>query len=195
MRDYVAIDFETTSFERSSACSIGLMRFDSDGNPLDSYYSLIKPKRPVYNPVCMNVHNIPVDDIESSPSFRAIWPEVASFIGDSPLVAHNAEFDISVLRCTMADWNISGFEDDYYCTLSLSKKIYPELKSHKLTSMASIWGWKYDAHNALADAYIAGRLFYTLCNCWLKDEKELSRFMGRVYKSSKNPFPRHLDLL
>ena len=192
--EYVAIDFETTSFARSSACSVGLVRFDQDGRELDSYYSLIRPRLPMYNPVCMNVHQIPIEEIEDAPTFPEIWDDMRSFIGSSALVAHNAPFDISVLKGPLEDWGLSGVEDDYYCTLSLARILRPDLESHKLTFMANNFGWIYDAHMALSDAMIAGRLFKVFCSDYLADGKALSSFMRSVYRRSSKPFPRHLSV-
>lgn len=189
---YVAIDFETASRCSNSACSIGLVRFDEEGVKMDEYYSLIKPPHPDFDPLCVSIHHIRPEDVEGAPSFCEIWNDISSFISSSPLVAHNAQFDMNVLSSTLDYYGIPIPPVEYYCTLSLSRKLWQK-PSYALTNLAIDLGWSYDAHNALADAETAGRLFSRLCGEYLFDDVLFSRFMKRLYKKSDNPFPRSLS--
>ena len=187
---YVAIDFETASASKDSACSIGLVKMDEDGGVEDRYYSLIRPLDPVFDPFCFQIHHLDPLEILSSPTMADIWSEVKDFIGSLPLVAHNAQFDISVLRGTLASWNIEPIHNQYYCTLSLSRKLWKGQSSYKLTSLASSMGWEYDAHNALADSEVCGRLFALLCKGHIDSSEDADKFFRAVYKDRKTAFPR-----
>lgn len=189
---YVAIDFETANRNSNSACSIGLVRFDEEGCKLDEYYSLIRPPYSVFDPECVAIHHITPEDVSDSPCFNEIWNGIRAFISDSPLIAHNAQFDMNVLSSVLAYWNIPIPPIEYYCTLSLSRKLWT-VPSYALTNLAASLGWEYDAHNALADAEIAGRLFSRLCGEYLFDDELFSKFIKRIYKKSKKPFPRVLS--
>ena len=194
--EYVALDFETASILRDSACSIGLVKFDSEGNIIDRYYSLICPPVLRFDDVCTSVHHLNPLDILKSPTFNEIWPEVYEFIGNRPLVAHNAQFDVGVLSHTLSSWHIKCPEYKYYCTLSLSRKLWKGKRSYRLTSLAEELGWQYDAHNALADAEICGRLFSRLCGEMLFDDKVASAFFSRIYKKGeKHRFPETIIIL
>lgn len=191
--EYVAIDFETASALRDSACSIGLVLFDAEGNELDSYYSLIRPPVLRFDDMCTAVHHLSPYDIASSPSFNEIWPDVSSFIASRPLVAHNAQFDMSVLSHTLHSWNLECPPLDYYCTLSLSRKLWKGKPSYALTSLSYELGWTYDAHNALADATACGRLFSRLCGDVLFNDDMTRSFFSRIYKKGeKHRFPEKL---
>lgn len=189
---YVAIDFETASRAKDSACSIGLVRMDEEGRAIDSYYSLICPPDLYFDPACTAVHHLDPIEVSKAPTFGDIWPEVKAFIGAEPLVAHNALFDIGVLRATLESYRLVPTHNDYYCTLSLSRKLWKGKPSYKLTYLAGELGWFYDAHNALADAEICGKLFSKLCGINLVEEEILSRFFKRIYGKSDKGFPRQI---
>lgn len=190
--EYVAIDFETANTDSDSACSIGLVRFDEEGERLDSYYSLIKPPILFFDPLCTSIHHLKSEDLIKAPHFDEIWSDVKAFIGTSPLVAHNAQFDMRVLSSTLKHYMLDVPKYKYYCTFSLSRKLWKDKESYSLTALASGFGWTYDAHNALSDAETCGRLFSRLCGENLFDEEILDRFFHRVYKTNSKPFPRIL---
>ena len=65
---YTAIDFETAASSSASACSVGLVRMDGEGEVLDTYYSLIQPKSKEFSPVCFSIHHLDPVDILSAPT-------------------------------------------------------------------------------------------------------------------------------
>ncbi len=184
---YVSIDFETASSNPASACSVGLVRMDEEGFVEDRFYSLIAPKQMEFDPRCFAVHHLDPLSIMNAPTIASIWPEMCEFIGNLPLVAHNARFDVSVLRASLESWGIAPIHNDYYCTLSLSRRLWKGRKSYRLTSLAEELGWVYEAHNALADSEICGRLFSRLCGNALFDDETASRFFHRVYRDGSYP--------
>jgi DNA polymerase-3 subunit epsilon len=78
------------------------------------------------------------------------------FIGKLPLAAHNAPFDMGVLRAVLEWYGLKKPACRNFCTLALSRRIWPELKSHALGALAENFGIVYEAHNALADARTCG---------------------------------------
>ncbi|MGN1190345.1 MAG: 3'-5' exonuclease [Candidatus Ornithospirochaeta sp.] len=191
--NYVAIDFETAACRMDSACALGLVRFDCEGEELDSWYSLIRPPVLQFDDVCTQVHHLSPIDISKAPTLLELWPEIKGFIKNDPLVAHNAQFDMNVLRHTLSAWGLEVPPYKYFCTLSLSRKLWKGKRSYKLTSLAEELGWEYDAHNALADAEICGRLFSRLCGEALFNDNVASRFFSRIYKKGeKHVFPETL---
>ena len=69
---------------------------------------LIRPPENDYSGYNIAIHGIRPDDTRQSPEFLEVWREVLEVIGDRPLVAHNASFDLSVLRQSLdqagAEW-------------------------------------------------------------------------------------------
>src|SRR5690554_3987157 len=127
---YVAIDFETANNELISACSVGLAKME-DGQLVDSYYSLISPASPYFSPMNISIHGIRPEEVEGAPTFEEIWPEMLLFIGDDLLIAHNASFDVGILRALLRHYNLPIPAIRYTCTVRISRKIWPEFPSHK----------------------------------------------------------------
>ena len=94
--DYVAIDFETANSRGDSVCSIGLSRF-SDGKEVDRYYALVNPRQ-YFSRGNIQIHGITEDMVAREPDFAGLYPDIRSFIGTDPLVAHFAQFDMSCLQ-------------------------------------------------------------------------------------------------
>lgn len=188
--EFVAIDFETASRRQDSACSIGLVKMDFDGTVKDSYYSLICPPDLYFDPSCTAVHQLDPVEVSKAPTFDDLWDEIKEFISLSPLVAHNASFDIGVLRACISRYDLTAIHNDYYCTLSLSRKLWKGKPSYKLTSLASALGWEYDAHNALEDATTCGRLFSSLCGDNLIDPMVMQNFFSRIYPAGAAGYPK-----
>ena len=177
--EFIAIDFETANRYNHSAVSVGLARMDHKGQVLDSYYKLLRPKYLFFEPMCMSVNGLSEMEIRNADTLETLWPEMSDFIGDLPLVAHNAAFDMSVLKGSLASWGIQVPPFEYYCTLQLSRRLMPCHRSHSLTNLVhEVLDLDYNAHNAADDAYVCGRLFcYMLSREGITDRDDLDDFM------------------
>jgi len=157
--NFVTIDFETAKYSRESACAVGLVRH-IDGKATDTFYSLIRPPELYIRPdFTEQFHGITVDDVKDAPTFADLWDSaIKPLIGDFPLAAHNAPFDMGVLLAVLEWYDLEIPALPYFCTLSLSRRTWPELESHALTSLAETFNIHYNAHNALDDALTCGKL-------------------------------------
>jgi DNA polymerase-3 subunit epsilon len=154
--NFVAIDFETAKYSRESACSVGLVKF-LNGKAADSFYSLICPPVLYIRPDFTGIHGLTVDDVRDAPNFAGVWNNgIRSFIGGLPLAAHNASFDMGVLRAALEWYELPVPPLTYFCTCQLARAAWPELESHALTSLGEYFGIVYNAHNALEDAKTCG---------------------------------------
>jgi DNA polymerase-3 subunit epsilon len=154
--NFITMDFETAKYSRESACAIGLVKF-RDGKAQDSFYSLIRPPILYIRPDFTEIHGITVDDVEDAPTFEELWETgILPFIGDLPLAAHNASFDMGVLQTVLEWYELPVPALNYFCTLILSRNVWPRLKSHSLPNLGAHFGIKYEAHNALDDARTCG---------------------------------------
>lgn len=176
--NFVAVDFETAEYSRESACSIGLVKF-IEGKSADAFYSLIRPPTLYIRPDFTEIHGLTVDDVKNAPAFSELWEsEIKPFIADFPLAAHNAYFDMGVLRAVL-DWY--GLEIPClrnFCTCELSRRTWKGLKSHSLTNLAKHFGIVYDAHNALDDANTCGRLVQMSAEIY--DSKDIPQLLAAV---------------
>lgn len=177
--EFVTIDFETANAYPQSACSVGLAKMDCEGNVLDTYYSLIKPPRgfDTFFSHNIEIHGIHPRDVAEAPDFAYIWPEIEYFVGSCFLVAHNAPFDMNVLRSLIDFYDIEHPDFKYLCSLQISRKIWPHLKSHALTYLSEQFCLDYNAHYALDDAVNCGKVFVKACNGKLISLEDLRKFL------------------
>jgi len=162
VNEFIAIDFETAMYSPDSAISVGLVKY-RDFEAVDAFYSLIRPPRLYVRPDFTEIHGLTADDVRDAPDFGQVWEDkIRGFIGATPLAAHNAAFDIKVLRATLGYYGVPLPELRYFCSLALARRVWPGLRSHALTALGREFNIIYDAHNALADAETCGKII-SLC--------------------------------
>jgi DNA polymerase-3 subunit epsilon len=69
------------------------------------------------------------------------------------VVIHNASFDLKHLRCVLSIYNAPSVEFDYADSLTISRKLFPEMPSHSLDAMAERFDIIFKHHDALEDAF------------------------------------------
>jgi DNA polymerase-3 subunit epsilon len=154
--NFIAIDFETAKYSRESACAVGLVKF-RNGKALDSFYSLIRPPILYIRPDFTALHGITLADVADAPTFEDLWESaILPFIGALPLAAHNAAFDMGILQAVLEWYDLPVPALNYFCTLHLSRNVWPKLESHSLPNLGKHFGIEYEAHNALDDARTCG---------------------------------------
>lgn len=150
---FTAIDFETANAKRESVCAVGMTKV-RDGQVVDSWYSLIRPA-PGFDEFSyfnIRVHGITPDMVRHSPTWDSAWHEVAAFIGDDDLVAHNASFDRSVFTRVCDCHGIGCPPNRWYDTLAAARR-HLALPNHKLpTVVRALRLDDFQHHHAGADA-------------------------------------------
>lgn len=98
--------------------------------------------------------------MEGKPTFRDLWPELARRIGGNTLVAHNAAFDIGVLRACIAAYDLEAPALKCACTLAMSRQLLPGVPNHQLPTLAYLFGidMKGGHHDPSCDARTCARL-------------------------------------
>lgn len=147
---FTAIDFETANSSRGSACAVGLCTVQN-GKIIRCVQHLIRPEPLYFSPFNISIHGITEDDVADAPAFIELWPEILASIS-GPLVAHNASFDMSVIRRSLDDAGSDYPDVDYYCTRVLAKLTWPGMPTYGLDHMAQHLGITFQHHNAEEDA-------------------------------------------
>lgn len=156
---FVSIDFETANEKRFSPCAIGVVVANDDGIKSE-YYRLINPKCS-FSPFNTHIHGITEADVQDAPTYAELWPTLQGILEGELVIAHNASFDMSVLRHTLDRFELTYPDLDYLCTVNISKQVWPELMNHKLNTLASYHGISFEHHHALEDARVAAKIFQT----------------------------------
>ncbi len=148
--DFVAVDFETATGSNNSACAIGIIAF-RDCKPVETFSSYIKPPDNAYKDSNIALHGITPDMTEQSPTLTELWPEISRFFDEhTPVVAHNAQFDMSVLRLS-TDVPIPDFV--YVDSITLSQSFGIEVRGlHEVAEAIGIDTSTFNHHNVIDDA-------------------------------------------
>jgi len=177
---YIAFDFETSGlpkgrkpvtqetlgqYDTCRAVSLSAARFSSRGRLVDTFDAMILPTDFTISPGSIAIHGITEDMARSKGRpFLQVFTDFMTFVGPrtKTIVAHNAKFDVSVLRSEMLrhDIDLSLIDDlNFRCTLELYRERF--LKPIRLGVLyEDIFGEQFEnAHNSLADCIACGRVY------------------------------------
>ncbi len=159
---FIAADLETTGLSAAAGhrvCEIAFLRF-LHGSVIDSFVSLVNPLRPI-DPGARAVNGISDEMVACAPPFADLFPRILEFLGDDPLVFHNAPFDLSFLR---AEARLAGGEwpgNRVVDTLPMARRS-GRFRSCSLPAICRDLGIGSVFHRAEADAWAAGKLYLHL---------------------------------
>lgn len=164
MEAVAVIDFETTGLspaqgDRATEIAVVILQ---DGKVVDRYQSLMNAGVRIPSFI-QELTGISDAMIRSAPPAAEVMREVAAFIGDYPMVAHNASFDCKFWDAELARINQSR-RQEFACSLLLSRRLLPQAPSHKLGALLKFANLAVAgrAHRALADAEMAASLLVHL---------------------------------
>ncbi len=156
---YCVLDLETTglSFRTEKITEIGIMKV-KNGEVIDEFECFVNPEKPIPQRV-VEVTNITDDMVKDAETIDKVLPKVLEFVGDSVLVAHNADFDIGFLKYNAKQLGLS-LDNTYLDTLRLAKELFPDYKKYKLGIIAENLGIEVIvAHRALDDVDTTVKVF------------------------------------
>ncbi|HAU38942.1 MAG TPA: DNA polymerase III [Phycisphaerales bacterium] len=160
--NWTAIDFETANASRNSACAIGVAVVEA-GRIVQAASWLIRPPTLDFDPFNVSIHGITADDVKDSPTFDELWCEIGPSLAGKPVVAHNASFDISVLRHSLDEYRVPYPQLDYYCTCNFCRAVWPGQIAYRLDVMADLLGIRFQHHDAEEDAAVCARIALECC--------------------------------
>ncbi|MFD1019160.1 exonuclease domain-containing protein [Thalassobacillus hwangdonensis] len=176
--NFLALDFETANSSRGSVCSIGIVEYEN-GQLKNEYYRLVKPKRNYFSSFNINVHGITPEDVADAPEFDELWEsDIKKMLEGRLVVAHNAQFDMGVLRAVLDQYGMSYPMLAYNCTVNISKKTW-HLPSYNLKTVANHIGFRFSHHHALEDAKASAEILMNAKHALAaSDEKDLIEKTG-----------------
>ena len=188
---YSIIDVETTGgkFNKEGITEIAIYKFDGL-NIIDQFISLVNPEIPI-QPFVQQLTGITDKMLINAPKFYQIAKRILEITDKTVLVAHNSSFDHRMLK---TEFDRLGFDltIPQLCTVSLSKKLIPNMDSYKLGNLVKSLGIPIsNRHRASGDALATVELFKLLL---VKDiKKEI--FNKLIIKDSKSKKSKWVDLV
>ena len=156
MHTFVAIDFETATFRRDSACAVGVAA-GCGGRVVHSCTYLIRP--PGRRFTFTGVHDLRWEHVRDAPTFPELWPVLRGWIDGAAFVAaHNAAFDRSVLHACCARYRLRPPRAPFICTVQLARSQW-EIRPTKLPDVCRQLSIPLRRHHdARADAEACARI-------------------------------------
>lgn len=158
---FVVFDTETTGLspEKDRIVEIGAVKI-RNGKIVEERDWLINPGQPI--PArATKVHGITTEMVKDKPSFAEVYPEFESFADDAILIAHNARFDVAMVKEEIERNNLSHPGNVVIDSLKLFRTWYPEAENHKLAFLADYVGITGDGfHRGDADSRFTALILF-----------------------------------
>ena len=187
--EYVVFDLETTglSFEHDAITEIGAAIY-KDGKMKQKFQTFVDPKRRLDAKI-INLTGITDDMLRGAPEESEAVPAFLEFCGDRPLVAHNADFDVSFVKAAAQRLGIE-WNPTYLDTLVMAQGLMPGLNKYKLNVVADALSLPdFNHHRAVDDAmtvgYMLERFFAMLEEKGITRISQINDAMGEMKAGNK----------
>jgi DNA polymerase III epsilon subunit family exonuclease len=162
--EFVVFDIETTGpkMPPSRVMEIGATRVHS-GRIVAEFQTLVNPRAPI-PPFIAGLTGISDAMVATAPTFEEVAADWLHFAGTAVLVAHNAVFDVRFINHEIASvFPGRRMMNSHLCTVSLARRLLPELKSFRLGALAEHFDIPHRTrHRAGEDARATARVFLRL---------------------------------
>lgn len=149
---FTAIDFETANGSRASACAVGLVKVRNGQIVERGHWLLRTADGGGFQQRNIDIHGITAAMTAGAPTWAQAHPEIAAFIGEDALIAHNAAFDLDVFRKTSEAAGLPAQTFRSGCSVKMAQALLP-LENHKLPTVHAALGFgAFQHHDGLADA-------------------------------------------
>lgn len=156
-KDYVVLDFETTGIRPGAdqIIQVGAVKYHNH-EQVDVLNQLVNPLRAISSRIT-SLTGISNEMVKNEPTMDRVLLQLIDFIGDLPIVAHNASFDMGFLYAMDQRVDIPTYT--VIDTLKLARKVIHTTPNHKLTTLAQYLQLEHDAHNALGDCLVTAKIY------------------------------------
>ena len=184
---YVVYDTETTGFNAAGGdqmIEIGAVKI-CDGNIVDRFDELINPNRHIPDKIT-ELTQITDEMVKDSDNEENVTKRFLDWVGNSPMVAHNAKFDISFIEMSMKKYNLGEFKNTVIDTLELSRTLDQGFARHNLSALVKRYNipWEEDAHHradydAEGTALVFAKMLQKLASQNFKKISDLDKLISK----------------
>lgn len=184
----IVLDTETTGLDytREKIIEFAAVRLEN-GKIKAKFQTLINPQQHIRKS-SIAIHGITEDMVQDAPTEEEILPAILDFIGDYPIVAHNAIFDYSFLNKASLRVLNKELKNARIDSQQLFKEVYPELESHGLEALTRKFNVEFTKHHramedtmGLALAYPALKKLYLQKSDWQEKQLENIDYLFERY--------------
>lgn len=150
MYRYIAFDVETPNRFNNRMSAIGIAVIE-DGKITEEFFSYVNPET-YFDPFNTQLTGIDKATVANAPTFPELWTRIEPLMSSGILAAHNAVFDLGVLKCCLRDYGIPWKSAaKYCCTVQMGRRLVPGI-SHSLNVMCDHYGIALNHHQADSDS-------------------------------------------
>ncbi len=147
---FIAFDVETPNRLNNRISSIGITVVEND-TITEEFSSLVNPEVH-FDPFNVQLTGIDAEKVRNAPTFPELWGRIEPILSGGLLVAHNAVFDLGVLKKCLRDYGIEWKPYvRYLCTVQMGRRLLPGM-SHSLNVLCDYYGIDLDHHQADSDS-------------------------------------------
>lgn len=175
--EYTVIDIETTGLDVRfcEIIEISAIKY-RNGSEVDSFSTLVKPSEEI-DDFITSLTGITNEMLSSAPDIRAAISDFYNFIGNETLVGYNVNFDINFLYDNLINYNSVPLANSFIDVMRLSKRLLPDLKNHKLDTVAKHFKTSPAAHRSLDDCRACNECFLCLKKEAVKQYESVDAFL------------------
>ncbi len=171
---FIVFDVETPNHLNSRMSAIGISIIE-DGKIVDELYSLVDPEQP-FDWFNTRLTGISEATVAGAPAFPALWEKIEPVMASGILVAHNAGFDLGVLRRCLQDYEIDWKPTvQGLCTVVMGRSLLPGI-SHKLNDMCDYYGICLNHHRADSDSHACAEILLRYLEAGAEAEKYIRTY-------------------
>ncbi len=175
MYQYIVFDVETPNRCNDRMSAIGVSVIE-DGEIRQEFFSYVNPET-FFDRFNTRLTGIDENTVRDAPAFPALWERLEPVFSQGILAAHNAPFDLGVLRKCLEHYGITWKPSvRYCCTARMGRVLLPGMK-HNLNILCAYYGIPLNHHQADSDSHACAELLLR----YLRDGAEESRFI-RTYR-------------
>ena len=200
--EYVVFDLETTGFNAANGDSIieiGAVKL-LNGEIIDKFDMLVKPPNPINDRITA-VTSITNDMVSDCPNEEDAVKKFIAWVGDLPMVAHNAKFDTSFIEQSYKKYNLGEFTNTILDTLAISRLIDQDTTRHSLSAITKRYDVEFDEeshhrgdYDALATALVFSKMLKKLASINIFKISDLDKLVNKddIHKVGRS---YHVNLL
>ncbi len=190
---YVVFDIETTglSVVNNRIIEIAGVKIENE-QVVDRFATFINPHESIsYN--ISQLTNITNEMVADAPELADKLPDFVRFVGDSVLVAHNARFDMGFIQANLKSLGMPILPNPVLDTVEMARYLYPEMKNHRLNTLAAKFKVSLENHHrAIDDAEALGHILLAMIKDSVQERDitqldQLNQFVGKDL-SNQRPF-------
>jgi DNA polymerase III epsilon subunit family exonuclease len=160
---YVVLDIETTGLSKHAhrITEIGAIKIENS-RIKDKFHTLVNPQT-LIPPFITSLTGIDNNMVKDSPPIKEVMPQFKKFLECKPLVGHCVTFDYGFLDYNSQIYLSQKIENLKICTRKLSRRLVPDLKSYKLSSLCEKFNINNSlTHRAMSDVQVTYKIFKEL---------------------------------